>query len=815
MKNLKHLVYLLFALLLIIAACKEDEEEIPGQPPTVSAGPDLMGTVDDPVNLNGTATDPDGDQLTIGWKIVTSPDGSSATISNPTSLNTSFTPDVAGTYTLKLTADDGNYDPVSDEVTVTVEESVGEPPVASIVDKNGSEINADNENNTVPVGSSYLLDASNSYDPDEDDLTFAWEVTSAPENADYTFTESADKTQATFAPKTTGEYNIKVTVTDPDENTATAEVTLTATAESILITENVDADTTWIDLFADPAMPDYIVKNDIAVNASLTLQPGVVVHLDEDVVMTVESGGGAMIAEGTQEKPITFTSSDEAGQIYWGGLLFKSSNANNSLIYVNARYGGGLDRIIYESGSYRPTSIAIATDGKLKISNSVISNSEGDGLFVQGSNSLIELENNTFRNNGGYAMSVSINQAGVISATNIFEDNGDTPSRENLVRIYDSSLETDQEWIALGGGASYIFVGNTDINAKLTIGAGAKLEFNEGVYMSVESEGSLAANGTEGNEVIFTSTKIGEGQNWGGILVSSSSANNVLDHVKIMYAGGFDRLIYDIGAYKAANLAVEQNARISITNTEIANSKGYGVYVHQNGELAAFANNNFHDNQKYPIWLSANQVGMIDVNTTFTNNKDNVVAIFESTFNDEAKYNDESNPRWIALNGEARYLITGGISVESDLNIAPGAYFMVGEEIVFDIASSGSLKAIGNADSTIVFTAYKEDGNNNWGGILILSDNGNEIRFAKVSYAGGFDRLVYDGSYFAGNIALEENAILDLYDTEVSNSKTYGLVVDSDATVNDLTSADTDAATTVANANTFSSNASGDVNFIP
>lgn len=812
MKNLKHLVYLLFALLLIIAACKEDEEEIPGQPPTVSAGPDLMGTVDDPVNLNGTATDPDGDQLTIGWEIVTSPDGSSATISNPTSLNTSFTPDVAGTYTLKLTADDGNYDPVSDEVTVTVEESVGEPPVASIVDKNGSEINADNENNTVPVGSSYLLDASNSYDPDEDDLTFAWEVTSAPENADYTFTESADKTQATFAPKTTGEYNIKVTVTDPDENTATAEVTLTATAESILITENVDADTIWIDLFADPAMPDYIVKNDIAVNASLTLQPGVVVHLDEDVIMTVASGG-TMIAEGTQEKNIIFTSSDEAGQVHWGGLLFKSSSANNSLSHTIFNFGGGNDYFIYTS-EYIKANIGIEEDGKLKIANSQIMNSEGDGLVVVGTDNLSLFENNTFANNKNYAMSISVNQAGAITASNVFQDNADTQNRENVIRIYDSSMDMDQEWFALGGNASYVFVGDAVINAKLTIHEGALLEFGEGVMLTVESSGVITAKGTADKKIVFTGTSISEGQNWGGLLIKSTSVNNELDHVQILHAGGEQYFVYD-GEYRSANLGLENGAKLKVTNSEIANSAAHGLFVHTNAVLTAFGNNNFHDNTSFPLFMPANQVGMVDSATTFTTNGDDVVAITGSTFDSNASFRDESNPRWVALNGEARYLITGELNIDDNLIVAPGAYFMINENVVLEVTTTGSLKAVGTVDSLIVFTAYNEDGNNNWGGLAIKSDNGNDIQYAKISYAGTDQYLIYSGAYFQANIGVEDNSSLQLLNTEVSNSKGYGLAVHANATVNGLSGADTDPANTLITEgqNTFSNNASGDVIF--
>lgn len=811
MKNLRQLTYLFSVILLMLAACTEDEEEIPGQPPTVNAGADLTGTVGNTVALNGTASDPDGDQLTTSWSIVSAPEGSSATINNASSLNASFVPDVAGPYTIQLSVSDGNYDSVTDEVLVTVEESVGEPPVPLIVDKNGMEISVDNENNTVSIGTNYLLDAGNSFDPDGDELTFTWEVVSAPENADYSFTESADKKQTTFAPKTIGDYVIKVTVTDTNENAASKEVTLSAVAESVLITENVDADTTWIDLFADPSMPDYVVKNNISVNASLTIEPGVVIHLDEDVKVTVPSGG-TMIAEGTQDKTITFTSSDEAGKIYWGGLLFESSSANNSLNYVNVRYGGG-DDIVYASG-WRQASLAIDQDSKLNISNSAITNSEGDGLFAVGSGSITLFENNTFANNAGYAMSASINQAGAIAPSNTFEDNPETNNRENLVRIYDSSLEEDQEWHALGGNASYVFVGNSTVNASLTIHEGARLEFEETVTLTIESGGVLAAKGTTDNKIVFTSAKIAEGQNWGGMVIKSSSINNELDHVQILHSGGDEDLIYD-GGWRAASLGIDQKAKLKLTNTEIAHGNATGLFVHREGILEAFGNNNFHDNAGYALFIPANQVGMVDAATTITENTEDVVAILQSTFNIDANFSDDNNPGWVALNGEARYLITDKLTIDDDLVVAPGAHFMINEDVVMEITTTGSLKAVGTPDSLIVFTATSEDGNNNWGGMVIKSDNGNEIRYAKVNYAGNGD-LFYASGWRQAIIGIDNNSTLQLFNTEVTNSKSYGLVVHSGGSVNGQTSADTDPAGTVITGgeNTFSNNTSGDILFV-
>ncbi|MFH1838000.1 MAG: PKD domain-containing protein, partial [Candidatus Kuenenbacteria bacterium] len=61
------------------------------------------------VNVNGSASDPDGDLLTYLWEIISAPENSISVLSNNNTLNTSFTPDKAGEYELKLTAKD-NYE---------------------------------------------------------------------------------------------------------------------------------------------------------------------------------------------------------------------------------------------------------------------------------------------------------------------------------------------------------------------------------------------------------------------------------------------------------------------------------------------------------------------------------------------------------------------------------------------------------------------------------------------------------------------------------------------------------------------------------
>jgi hypothetical protein len=84
--------------------------------PTVDAGPDQTIPFPGPAALDGTVTD-DG-AVTTTWTQQSGP--GTATFGNASLVDTTATFSAAGTYVLRLTADDGVNAPVFDELTITV-----------------------------------------------------------------------------------------------------------------------------------------------------------------------------------------------------------------------------------------------------------------------------------------------------------------------------------------------------------------------------------------------------------------------------------------------------------------------------------------------------------------------------------------------------------------------------------------------------------------------------------------------------------------------------------------------------------------------
>jgi hypothetical protein len=104
---------------VMIAGCNDDGVlPPPNIPPVASSGVAQTVTTGKTVTLDASASsDADNNALTYSWTLVSKPTGSTATLSNATSVKATFTPDLPGVYTAKVAVSDGM---ATSESTVTV-----------------------------------------------------------------------------------------------------------------------------------------------------------------------------------------------------------------------------------------------------------------------------------------------------------------------------------------------------------------------------------------------------------------------------------------------------------------------------------------------------------------------------------------------------------------------------------------------------------------------------------------------------------------------------------------------------------------------
>ncbi|MCI0666678.1 MAG: PKD domain-containing protein, partial [Methylococcaceae bacterium] len=135
--------------------------------PVANAGANQTVFVGTLVQLDGSgSTDVDGDPLTFTWSLISLPAGSTAQLSDPKIFNPTFVADQPGTYVAQLVVNDGHIDSAAATVTITTKNS---PPVADA-----------GPDQSVPLGSTVILDGRNSFDVDLDTLLYAWSLLSKP-----------------------------------------------------------------------------------------------------------------------------------------------------------------------------------------------------------------------------------------------------------------------------------------------------------------------------------------------------------------------------------------------------------------------------------------------------------------------------------------------------------------------------------------------------------------------------------------------------------------------------------------------------------
>ncbi|MFB9214136.1 PKD domain-containing protein [Vibrio sinaloensis] len=176
--------------------------------------------IGDRVRLDGASSQGDTDSmLSYHWSITTKPDGSTAALNDAMAVAPYFAPDLAGNYTVELTATAGdNRHTTSYNIEVS-DENTNVPPVIMLETPNALALEQ-----TISLN-------SNSYDADGDILKYQWEITSEPKGADTKLTGS-DSSSAQFFAKTAGDYTLRLTVNDGYEATE-KEFTLRYSAENV------------------------------------------------------------------------------------------------------------------------------------------------------------------------------------------------------------------------------------------------------------------------------------------------------------------------------------------------------------------------------------------------------------------------------------------------------------------------------------------------------------------------------------------------------------------------------------------------------
>ena len=172
-------------------------------------GPVTPGT---DVNLSGAgSSDGDNDTLVYKWSILSTPVGSVAQLGAASGMDVSLTPDIAGQYIVQLIVSDGELS--SRPVTFAFEAKNGKPTAIAGADQ------------SVFKAQQVVLNGTTSSDPDADELSYIWTLTSSPAGSTATLSDPQSGTPS-FTPQMKGDYVFSLIVNDGTQNSEADSVTV-------------------------------------------------------------------------------------------------------------------------------------------------------------------------------------------------------------------------------------------------------------------------------------------------------------------------------------------------------------------------------------------------------------------------------------------------------------------------------------------------------------------------------------------------------------------------------------------------------------
>lgn len=546
---------------------------------------------------------------------------------------------------------------------------------------------------------------------------------------------------------------VQLTLSNPSSNTAlgnTATAILTITDAPQV--SCIDLVPTAITVNTTLSEPCYNVTSDLTVsnNATLTINPGVKLVFSAGIGLDIDTDG-VLLAVGTAQAPITFTSAIAASG-FWDGLEINSI-ATSQLDHVIIEYGGN-------SSSYNEANLGISFDGKVSLLNSTIRHSAGYGVsLIRGT--LSAFSGNTITLNEQAPLYMPARQAGSLAQDNSFAGNDTVAGgNQDFIELFTTgTIDTNQTWRAFDVDYHLTGVSHT-VGAVLTIAPGATLVFSSGTMFYINNAGTLKAIGTAAQPITFTGLTQSDGF-WGGIQFSFNPNDNVMDHTIVEYGGSGGNSLANVGVFGTPGKLTLSNSTLRHSSQNGFNFYPGTVFTMQNVSATANAR---------PGWVGFNEVGLLDTASSYSGNTDDRVFVQHQTLSntqtmhklDVPYFLEGASINWI----EAALTIEAGSEIQFDANAG------------IDIRDTGTLIAQGNAQQPIVFTGAQQT-KGYWDGIAFtFTQNPNVIDYAVIEYAGPTSNYSEGLVRFIGTGSLASNG--SVTNSTLRGSLTNGIYITGD-----------------------------------
>jgi hypothetical protein len=481
-----------------------------------------------------------------------------------------------------------------------------------------------------------------------------------------------------------------------------------------------------------------LVQGGVSVPAgtTVTIQPGTTVEMADSAWLSV---AGTLRAQGTAAAPIVVTSAyPKPAPDAWDYIDFTGPSANASVLdHVDVFYGG--------HGGSGGAELSASGGASPTISNSVIAQSSGDGLYLD-ENSRATVTNCTFAGNTSYAISTSADNSTLISGNSVA--NG-----QSGMEVRGGAISHNGAWHAQN--APYVLDSNVSLAARVTlhVDPGTVILMNQGGSLSVS--GTLLAQGTQNAPIIVTSVNPQPAPDaWDYIDFTGASANaSILQYLQISY-GGHD-------GTSGAEVSASSDASPTILDSGIILSSGVGLYV-DDSSRAVVGNCIFESNNGVAISAPADDASLISGTS---------VAAGQSGIELRGTAISDSGT-WHAQN--APFMPDSNVSINAGgtLTIEPGTLVQMRQGGSIEVA--GTLLARGLPNDPIVFTSPNpKPAPDDWDYIDFTgnSSSASILDYVQISYGG------HDGTAGA-EVSARSDASPTITHCVITSSSGDGLYVD-------------------------------------
>lgn len=335
----------------------------------------------------------------------------------------------------------------------------------------------------------------------------------------------------------------------------------------------------------NPDGVDYIVDCLLEFSdGTLSIEPGTKIAFEEGAGLEINRDG-ILNANGVGGNPVIFTSSN-GNSPSWRGIFINSSKGRNVMDYVEIHNAGdGATYSLFEN-----VTAAVTVQGRCSMTNCLISNSGGAGIFSEESledAKIDEFSDNMIENCSSYPIHVNMNLALNMDLRSCdFVDNG-----EQFIAFHNFKTDRlEDDYTMERVGLPYFIEEGLDLHAGLTIEAGVELAMGQGSYINITSDQNpfLTIQGSQSNHVTIRGRE-SISQYWDGIYIQGASAKNIFEYTDIS-DGGSENLGF---TSEPANIALEFGGKLTLTNCTSARTGGScDVIVSDFGGVSTLNNDN-------------------------------------------------------------------------------------------------------------------------------------------------------------------------------------------------------------------------------